>query len=203
MVTINNNLSVLTANTGTNSQNSGLAGVSIPNLSVQDIQSLSITQISSLSSAQLAAFSTTQIQGLGTAQIAALSTTQIQGLGTAQIAALSTEQMLGLTTGQLAALNKNQVDALSSLQIASLTTSQISNFVRPERLGSPVQSTLPPIAEKIASQGYFPDNQIALFSYLSQTAITVAASAPASISAATTGPVTNLAKSLAVSEVQT
>ena len=178
MVTINNNITILSSNTISNSQNTNSSSKTIAELSIADIKSLS----------------TAQISGLTSAQIAELSTAQISGFGTGQIAALSTSQITALSTSQLAALDDNQVDALSAGQISALTLGQTTVFLKHETSGSGSDTGISaPIGQKIARQGYFPDSQIELLSYLSQTPLTVAAS---------TAPQPALVQGLVASDIQ-
>ena len=178
MVIINNNITILSANTLSNSQQSNSTAKTIAELSIDDIKSLT----------------TAQVSGLTSTQIGELSTAQILGFSTSQIAALSTGQITALSTGQLAALDDNQVDALSGTQISALTLDQTSTFLKRETSGTGSDTaSLPPIAQKIARQGYFPDGQIELLSYLSQTALTVAAS---------TAPQPALMQGLVASDIQ-
>ena len=178
MVTINNNITILSSNTISNSQNTNSSSKTIAELSIADIKSLS----------------TAQISGLTSAQIAELSTAQISGFGTGQIAALSTSQITALSTSQLAALDDNQVDALSAGQISALTLGQTTVFLKHETSGSGSDTGISaPIGQKIARQGYFPDRQIELLSYLSQTPLTVAAS---------TAPQPALVQGLVASDIQ-
>ena len=104
MVTINNNITILTSNTLSNAPNTNSTAKTIAELSVADIKSLSTEQISSLTSAQIAGLSTAQIQGFETGQIAALSTAQITALSTSQLAALDDKQVDALSAGQISAL---------------------------------------------------------------------------------------------------
>ena len=178
MVTINNNITILSSNTGPSSQNLNSTAKTIAELSLDDIKSLTTTQIAGLKPEQLAEFSTSQITGLSSAQLVALTTGQISTL----------------STSQLAALDEHQVDALSATQISSLTLSQTSSFTE-RSTGSlnAENAQLTPIAQKIVRQGYFPDKQIELLSYLSQTPLTVAPS---------TAPKSVLLQGLVASDIQ-
>ncbi|NDB70842.1 MAG: DUF4347 domain-containing protein, partial [Methylocystaceae bacterium] len=146
--------------------------------------------------------STAQIASLSAQQIVALTTDQIRGLTPKQITALTTGQMTAFTTSQLASLDTAQVNALSSIQIATLTQSQIVNFITPSSTGSSSGiHDIAPIAQKIAEQGYLPDNQIALFSYLSQTPLNVASSTAIKVEG-NNNPSPPLNQNLPIAEVQ-
>jgi hypothetical protein len=75
--------------------------------------------------------STQQIQALTGTQIASLSATQIDGLSQEQIAALTSTQIASLTSGELQQLSQWQWDGFTAAQLKELSIAQLSGASLP------------------------------------------------------------------------
>jgi hypothetical protein len=94
-------------------------------LAVDDLQSLSSTQLTNLSGPQLNALSTAQLSVLLTSQLASLTPSQISTLNTVNLKSLTTSQFQALTSQQIAGLTTRQVSNLETEDLLSLSSTQL------------------------------------------------------------------------------
>jgi hypothetical protein len=122
-------------------QNGGANAMVVGQLTDQQVQGLTATQISTLTSTQVGQFSDHQISLLSADQlnallfsqvgvlqsdrIAAIGATSFSGLASGILNSLSADQVALLTAGQLGSLSDAQIGALSPQQVNLLTTDQL------------------------------------------------------------------------------
>ena len=95
--------------------------ITIPPLTVGQVQALLPSDVAALTPAQIEALTTDDIAALTAQQLAALSPAQIGAISTTDLAAMTPAQIGSLTAMQLAGLSTGQAAALSQAQLAALT----------------------------------------------------------------------------------